>query len=165
MKRSSILVAVVMAVLGGWETTPAASRISVHAAAAAATEIVGRPRVVDADTLDFAGRIVDLYGIVGPAPDQTCRVEGRSWPCGMEARWAAINRVGRHWVACVPVERDSGAPRTGVIQAICYLAGRGGPELNAWLVARGWALADPATGGRYFAAESMARRAARGLWR
>lgn len=131
------------------------------AGAVSAGDIVGRPRVVDGDTLDFAGQTVRLYGIDAPEAEQTCRAGTRTWPCGKEARWAAINRVSPHWVTCVERERSP----DGGVAAVCYLAGVGQHELNAWLVAEGWALADRAVSQDYVALEDAARSARKGLWR
>ncbi len=129
-------------------------------------QISGRgPAVIDSASLDFAGRQVGLYGLRGAPASQTCTIGSQVWACGQEARWAAQNRVGNHWVVCVEQGQDS----AGRPLAVCYLGGVGGPELNAWLVEQGWALAlrndgagDPAP---YLAQEEAARTAGRGLWR
>ena len=126
-----------------------------------AAEIVGKPRVVDADTLDFSGRLVRLYGIDALEVDQVCGAEGHDWACGKEARWAALDRLSPHWVTCVVKAGTS----EGMVAAVCYLAGIGQYDFNAWLVERGWALADRDASDAYVAAEDAARRAGRGLWR
>jgi endonuclease YncB( thermonuclease family) len=130
-----------------------------------AQEIAGRPRVIDAGTLDFSGRRVRLHGIDAPDLTQTCRlagqVAGQSWTCGRDARWAAINRIHPHWVSCDARGRDP----QGTELAVCYLAGFGQHELNVWLVAQGWALAAPGAPKAYAAAQATARAAGRGLWR
>jgi len=133
--------------------------------AAAAEEIVGKPRVIDGDTLDFSGRIVQLYGIDALEIDQACGADGRYWACGKEAHWAALNRVSPHWVTCV-VRADSRVDLgDGSIAAVCYLAGAGQIDFNAWMVEQGWAFADRDVTDDYVAAEDAARRAGRGLWR
>lgn len=126
-----------------------------------AEEIVGKPRVVDGDTLDFSGRLVRLFGIDALEIDQVCGADGRYWACGKEAHWAALNRVSPHWVTCVVAAAGGAGPDA----AVCYLAGAGQVDLNAWLVAQGWALADRDATEAYVAAEDAARRAGRGLWR
>jgi len=123
-----------------------------------AGEIVGRPQVIDGNTLDFSGRVIRLAGIDAPELAQTCRAAGQDWPCGKEARWAAINRIHPHWVTCV----ERGRAPDGAALALCYLAGLGQHELNAWLVARGWALG---ASGAYAAEQAAARAAGKGLWR
>ena len=53
----------------------------------------------------------------------------------------------------------------GALVAVCYLGSIGGPNLNAWLVANGWALAYRPESEAYVAQEEGARHAGRGLWR
>jgi len=129
--------------------------------AARAEEIVGKPRVIDGDTLDFSGRLVRLFGIDALEIDQVCAAGGRYWACGKEAHWAALDRISPHWVTCVTKSTSDEGPVT----AVCYLAGAGQIDVNAWLVEQGWALADRDATDDYVAAEEAARRAGRGLWR
>lgn len=126
-------------------------------------EIRGRaPQALDSGLLDFAGKPVYLYGLRGARPERTCLLrDGSSWNCGQEARWAARNRIANHWVECVERGRGPG----GEIFALCYLGGVGGPELNAWLVEQGWAMAARDYADDYVAAEERARAAGLGLWR
>lgn len=146
---------------------------SVAAAGVGAEEIVGKPRVVDGDTLDFSGRLVRLFGIDALEIDQACSVDGRFWACGKEAHWAALDRVSPHWVTCVVkagMDADGGTDGgadggDGSVAAVCYLAGAGQFDLNAWLVEQGWAFANRDVTEDYVAAEDAARRAGRGLWR
>lgn len=127
----------------------------------AAAEIAGkRPQVVDGDSFLLVGNLIDLDGLDAPELDQTCRRAGVLWACGQAARSALINRIAFHWVFCVPERQGSG----GAIAATCYLGGIGGPELNAWLVAKGWALADRPHSLRYAKEETAARAAGLGLW-
>jgi endonuclease YncB( thermonuclease family) len=144
----------------------AAVTLGVSGLAAWAEEIVGKPRVVDADTLDFSGRLVRLFGIDALEIDQVCGSGGGTWPCGKEARWAALDRLSPHWVTCVAESTSTGdLTAEGMTAAVCYLAGAGQLDLNAWLVEQGWALADRDATDAYVAAEDAARRAGRGLWR
>ncbi len=136
------------------------------AARAQNDQIVGRPRVIDADTLDFAGNRVDLSGIDGPEIGQTCGAGAAVWNCGLEARWALLNRVGQHWVTCVPQGPPEGLAEAGPRRAVCYLAGVGQLDVGAWLVAEGWALAErEAAGGAYLVEEAAAQKSGKGLWR
>ena len=135
--------------------------IGPQARPALAGEIVGRPEVIDGDTLDFSGRRVRLHGIDAPELEQSCRAAGRTWPCGKEARWAAINRIHPHWATCV----EKGRAPDGAILAVCYLAGIGQHDLNAWLVREGWALAERGAAPGYAEQEAAARAAGKGLWR
>ncbi len=128
----------------------------------ALAEVAGKgAHVITADSFELAGQIIRLYGIRGPDPGALCPIGDGTWPCGREARWAAGNRLGRHWVVCVERSQGSGA---GVL-AVCYLGGIGGPELNSWLVEKGWAVSDPSVPQNYGANEEAARAAGLGLWR
>ena len=130
-------------------------------AQAQAEHIVGRPKVLDGDTLEFAGQRVDLFGIDAPEAAQTCGAAAAAWNCGLEARWALINRIGRNWVTCVPLDGDGAGARV----AVCYLAGVGQLDVAEWLAAQGWALADRTQGGAYLGQEAAAQAARKGLWR
>ena len=123
-------------------------------------EIAGkRPVVEDGDTLILAGARIDLHGLDAPELDQVCRGAEGAWACGQEARHALIHRVAFHWVHCI----TQGTSPDGTPSAICALGALGGPELNAWMVAQGWALAAPG-GGRYAREQTDARAKRRGLW-
>ncbi len=135
--------------------------LALSAGSGLAGEIVGRPQVIDGNRLDFSGLVVRLHGIDAPDREQTCRAAGRTWPCGNEARWAAINRIHPHWVTCV----ETGTAPGGEVRAVCYLAGIGEHDLNAWMVAQGWALAERRVSQDYVDEEAAARAAGRGLWR
>lgn len=139
----------------------AALVLSTVSAPAEERHIVGRPKALDGDTLDFAGRRVDLLGIDAPEAEQRCGSGAARWHCGREARWALINRLGRHWVTCVPQDR----PAAGPLRALCYLAGPGQLDLGQWLVAEGWALPDGQAGERYLREEAAAEAARKGIWR
>jgi endonuclease YncB( thermonuclease family) len=159
MPTSALRLAVLLLALAGPLAAPALAQLG-------SGEIRGRaPQVIDSGLIDFTGQVVYLYGLRGVPPAQTCGIgdesAGRTWACGQEARWAARNRIANHWVDCV--ERARGAD--GEIFAVCYLGGVGGPELNAWLVEQGWALAATDYAEDYVAAEAAARAASRGLWR
>ena len=118
----------------------------------------GSARVFDGDTLEVGGVRVRLYGIDAPESQQSCRAAGRRWPCGHEAKRALANQIGTRRVACEARDRDSYSR----VVAVCGVAGR---ELNRWMVAEGWALANRRYSLDYAAEESQARQASRGVWR
>ena len=129
--------------------------------ALALADITGKPRVIDGDTLEIAGERIRLHGIDAPESEQTCLADGTRWYCGMEAASALAFKIARGWVTCQGEDRD----RYGRLIAVCYAGGVGGPELNAWLVSEGWALAYRRYSTDYVAQEQVAREARRGLWR
>ena len=120
--------------------------------------VSGPARVVDGDTLEVAGTRVRLHGIDAPESKQRCRAGGRPWACGREATRALKARIGTRTVACETRDRD----RYGRTVAVCRA---GGADLNAWMVAHGWAFAYRRYAADYAGEEAAARAAGRGIWR
>lgn len=125
-------------------------------AVAAAQEIAGVAEVRSGSEIALDGKVVQLFGVEAPAPDDTCEFDQGQYRCGVVA-WAELVRLadGRH-LSCDIEARGDG----GVVLATCY---RGEQDLNEALVLSGWAEAR-ADDGRYRADEEEARRARRGLW-
>lgn len=126
------------------------------------TEISGKQtRVFGPAAIEVGGSLVHLEGLRAPTNDQICSEGPVPWTCGRDARWATLNRVGNHWITCL----DRGRTSDGAFLGLCYLGGVGGPELNGWLVAQGWALTDALGAERYVSEETSARAGRLGLWR
>ena len=122
-----------------------------------AAELTGKPRVVDANTLEIGGTRVRLGGIVLPDEQQTCQNGGKAWNCGQEALFALIFELAEHWLTC----RGRDIDPAGRLVAVCFT----GPyELNATLVRKGWARAEHATS-VYGKLQQAAQREGVGLWR
>ncbi len=111
-------------------------------------------RVVDGDTVDVAGARYRLAGIDAPESYQTCRAWGLTWRCG-DAATAALESRARG-ATCTGTSTDVYGRTIGVCSA-------GGEDLNAWMVANGWAVA--AYGNDYAAEDARARNARRGIHR
>ena len=65
---------------------------------------------------------------------QTCRAGGKTWHCGAAAICMLQEHLGGRPVDCE--ERDQ--YRDGRIVAVCRVSGA---DVNAWMVAHGWAVA------------------------
>ena len=117
------------------------------------------PRIVDADTLEVAGRKVRLKGIDAPESGQSCRqAGGPRYPCGDHATQALRTRVGPDAVTCTIEGRDRYMRALG----ICYAAD--GADLNGWLVRQGHALAYRRYSTKYVPQEDQAKAAQVGIW-
>lgn len=119
-------------------------------------DITGRPRIVDGDTIEIAGRRIHLFGINAPEARQRCTIGGKHWRCGQQATFILAEFIGKAWVRCLEKDRE----RSERIVAICYL---GNKNINAWMVRNGWA-ADYRSKGAYSNEEKAARRQRLGIW-
>jgi len=125
-------------------------------ASAAHAEIVGRASVIDGDTIEIHGQRIRLFGIDAPESAQLCLAEDRRWRCGQQAALALDERITGRPVACREKDRD----RYGRIVAVCRA---GDEDLNAWLVAKGWALAYRRYSTDYVDEEAAAGAARKGI--
>ena len=116
----------------------------------------GQVRVIDADTVDVDGVRYRLHGIDAPEARQTCRAWGLTWDCGAAATEALMSRAAG--MSCA----GGGADRFGREIGTCS---SGGVDLNAWLVANGWALAYRQFSTDYVGQEERARSNRRGIHR
>ena len=120
--------------------------------------VSGQAVVIDADTIDVETTRIRLYGLDAPERRQTCRAAGQRWPCGEQATRALTDRIATQEVQCEERDRD----RYGRMVAVCQLAGQ---DLNAWLVAQGWAMAYRRFSEAYVTEEAAAEAAGLGIWR
>jgi endonuclease YncB( thermonuclease family) len=120
--------------------------------------IAGRASVIDGDTIEIHGTRIRLFGIDAPEGGQYCMVEGNPTRCGQRAALALSDKINSHPVTCESKDRDS----YGRVVAICRVAGE---DLNAWMVAQGWALAYRHYSIKYVSQEQEAAAAKRGIWR
>lgn len=128
------------------------------ASSAAAADLVGTASVRDGDTIEIRGEPIRLYGIDAPESSQLCRADGEDWRCGQRAALALADRIGRRPVTCEKRDRD----QYGRDVSVCS---SGGVDLNAWMVAQGWAIAYGDYSTAYVPQEEAAREAGIGIWR
>ena len=123
--------------------------------------ISGEARVAEGLSLSLRGRALHLFGVRLPPAGERCAAEvtGAPRPCDEVAREALATRLRvNDDVSCrVPPGQRAVPPA-----AVCQDAS--GVDLGGFLVAQGWALADPAQSYEYVGAETAARASRRGLW-
>lgn len=126
--------------------------------AKSAPSIQGTASVIDGDTIDIRGERIRLDAIDAPESSQLCLdTSGKRYRCGHKSALALSDMIGRSVVSCEPKGRD----RYKRTIAVCF---KGDTELNAWMVAQGWALAYRKYGIDYILEEDEARLAQRGIW-
>lgn len=121
-------------------------------------------RVLDGDTLRLGDRVLRLHALEVPERGRaTCRgAGGGPQDCAAAAADLLARLVAERDVEC----RVRGRDRLGRALGICRARGSGAEEveLNASLVAAGWAVADSAALPALGALEAAARQGGRGLW-
>jgi endonuclease YncB( thermonuclease family) len=106
-----------------------------QSAASPPTPIAGYPRVISGDIIIIHGRRIRLFGIDAPDSKQTCKdADGQDYDCGWKATVALVDHIAGGTVSC----RSRGIDRFRRTLAVCHL---GAEDLNAWMVAQGWAVA------------------------
>ena len=128
------------------------------APASPGADLSGRARVIDGDSILVDQVEVRLYGLDAPEAQQTCVLNGVRWPCGRQATRALQSLIEGRVVVCDERDRDN----YGRVVAVCQ---HDGANVNAWLVANGWAMAYRRHALAYLDAESTAKSAKRGIWR
>jgi endonuclease YncB( thermonuclease family) len=123
-----------------------------------AADLAGRASVIDGDTIEIHGQRMRLYGIDAPESRQKCEVTGQTYRCGQQAALALAGHIAQRTVDCEPRDTD----RYGRIVAVCRA---GAEDLNAWMVAQGWALAYRQYSRAYVGQETAAHAAGLGIWR
>jgi endonuclease YncB( thermonuclease family) len=115
-------------------------------------------RVLDGETMRVGDRLLRLAGVAAPARGQLCRDgAGRIFDCGAASAEALARLVADRPLDC----RVTGRDRMGRDLATCRAAAE---EVNAALVAAGWA--SPGTGATpaMTMLADAARQSGRGLW-
>ena len=145
-------------------TTAASHRLAVASQGENALAGAG-VRVIDGDTLQIDGHIVQLYGIDAPELGQYCERSGDLWECGVEAALflqKTVNFEGPP-IECLPWGEEPAEPTGGeLVVGVCQV----GPKVvGLTMVQNGYAMALPDSFPDYKEAEKQAREAKLGLWR
>ena len=151
---SFILALLTLAACGGGGGSPPPSRPIPQPTPPVDTVPAAEIRVIDADTVDVDGVRWRLHGIDAPEARQRCRAWGLTWDCGAAATDALRSRAAG--MSCEGSETDRYGRSIGVCSS-------GGNDLNAWLVANGWALAYRQFADDYVDEEEAARSKGRGI--
>jgi len=121
--------------------------------------ISGPAIITDGDSIRIGRERIRFFGIDAPEMHQSCNDDlGKRYACGEVSRDALRAHVDGAPITCNPVDRD----RYGRTVARCYANGE---DLNAWMVANGWAVAYREFSRDYVQAEERAHAARLGLWK
>ena len=120
---------------------------------AVGTELQGVAQLLTGDTLIVQGQPVRLSGVLAPAPGQPC-FSPDEWSCGDDSLAALDRLIGERVIRCIFTHKSVPPDAT------CWLRG---VDLNAWVVAQGWGLAQD-NSSPYFDLQAQAAASERGIW-
>lgn len=118
-------------------------------------------RVIDGDTLQVDGTIVQLYGIDAPELGQLCESDGNLWHCGVDAALALRKLIDLSEASfhCSPWRGASATE--GPTSYVCEVRDK---DVALVMLHGGYSLALPNSFPDYLEAEEQAKQARLGLW-
>ena len=143
--------------LRGWAVLALAG-VWLMAAPAAAEERVGRPRIVDGDTIVLHAATLRLHGIDAPESGQRCRAPGGKTLHPGDDSVSFLQTISNNGLTCSGTEFDD----YGRLIARCRTPE--GVDIGQRMVAQGLAWAFVRYSADYLADETDARAARRGVW-
>ena len=125
----------------------------------AKTKLYYKVRVRDAGTIESAGIVIRLDGIVARDGDAKCKDEkGKTWACGAAARVALARLIRTRAVTCA-------LPKSGAQKDFAARCAVAGTDLSTWLVRQGWATPNEPSEPALAKAAEAAKTARIGIWR
>lgn len=122
------------------------------------TDLEGRARVIDGDTIAIGPAHIRLVGIDAPESEQSCADRaGHSFLCGGAATRALTEFIGSDPVSC---KRQGGDIYHRTL-ATCFVRGE---DIQKWMVAKGLAFAFTRYSQAYASIEAEAKTVGKGIW-
>ena len=123
-----------------------------------AKDIIGKPRIIDGDTIHIKSNKIRLHGIDAPETKQTCKVDNQDWFCGKQSTKELKKLISNQEVKCTTNNVDI----YNRFVAICYV---NEININQWMVESGWAIAYRYYSTDYIIEEKYARDNKLGIWK
>ena len=123
-----------------------------------ANEIIGKPYVVDGDTIKIKNYKIRFFGIDAPEIKQTCLLSNKKWKCGKESKNFLINIIGNQHIRCVILGKD--IYKRFICE--CFIKER---NINQLMVRKGWAIAYRKYSKKYIFDEIYAQSKKNGIWK
>ena len=136
-----------------------------HPLAAVTTGAGQDLQVIDGDTLQSGGDIVQLYGIDAPELGQLCWRKGEPWQCGVEAAFALQKLVQLSGMAVICEswhDSTQAAGPNGEVIRVCQLGHD--EDLGMALLRNGHGMALPGSFPHYGQLERRAKETGLGIW-
>lgn len=119
-------------------------------------------RVIDGDTIEVSGKLINIYGMDTPELGQQCLHNGALWSCGLDAAYALqrLVREGKRTIKCSYWGEDPKAKNRTM--AVCEFGGR---DLAQRMITNGLAVAPPGAFPLYPETQIKAKKTGLGIWR
>jgi endonuclease YncB( thermonuclease family) len=136
-----------------------------HSSAAVTTGAGQDLQVIDGDTLQSGGDIVQLYGIDAPELGQLCWRKGQPWQCGVEAAFALQKLVQLSGMAVICESWHDSTQTSGPNGEVIRVCQLGHDEdLGMALLRNGHGMALPGSFPYYGQLERRAKETGLGIW-
>jgi len=120
--------------------------------------IVGKPRIIDGDTIHIKSNKIRLHGIDAPETKQTCKIDNEEWYCGKQSTKELKKLINNQKVNCITNDVDI----YNRYVAICSV---NEININQWMVKSGWAIAYRYYSTDYIVEEKYASDNKLGIWK
>ena len=123
-----------------------------------AKTIIGKPKIIDGDTIHIDKNKIRLHAIDAPETKQKCLIDSKEWFCGKQATIELKKLINDRIVKCITNDIDI----YNRFVAICLIDTI---DLNQWMVKNGWAVAYRYYSSDYIIEEKFARDNNLGIWK
>ena len=123
-----------------------------------AKTIIGKPRIIDGDTIHIKNNKIRLHGIDAPEKKQICTIDLRDWYCGKQSIKELEKLINNQELDCMTNDVDI----YNRYVAICFV---NNTNINQWMVKNGWAIAYRYYSIDYINEEKFARENNLGIWK
>ena len=122
-----------------------------------AKTIIGKPKIIDGDTVHINKNKIRLHAIDAPETKQTCLTDLKKWRCGKQSTIELKKMISNRIIRCEVNDIDI----YNRYVAICYI---NTIDINQWMVKNGWAIAYKYYSIDYINEEKFARENKLGIW-
>ena len=122
-----------------------------------AKTIIGKPKVIDGDTIYIHKNKIRLHAIDAPETKQTCILNSKKWACGKQSTKELTKLISNKSVTCKVNDIDVYYR----FIAVCFIDTI---DINQWMVENGWAIAYRYYSSDYIFEEKFARENKLGIW-
>ena len=123
-----------------------------------AKTIIGKPKIIDGDTIYIGKNKIRLHAIDAPEKKQTCMLDSEKWYCGKQSIIELKKLISDRTIACKVNDIDI----YNRFIAVCFIDNI---DINQWMVKSGWAIAYKYYSTDYINEEKFARKNKIGIWK